>query len=473
VLGFSDTEQARWDFDLLRALGFGAAEIEAANDFCCGTMTLEGAPYLKSEHLPVFDCANRCGRRGRRFIPVEGHILMMSACQPFITGAISKTINLPREAGISEVRGAYELAWRSMLKAVALYRDGSKLSQPLAAVAVAEEVEPLVGEEAAEALVEEAKEAARAGDAQRVAQKVTEITVLRYLAKRRKLPDRRAGYTQKASVGSAKIYIRTGEYEDGTLGEIFLDMHKEGAAFRSLMNCFAIAISLGLQHGVPLQEFVDAFVFTRFEPNGVVAGHPNIRMATSIIDYIFRDLAISYLGRYDLGQVTDEDLRADTVGHGSEPEFEDEQVISERTVDLSETSTAQPSPAEQVAKRSSAVRRVVRHRPHGGEAGGGGEGPGAPARGPEGKKGHGGGPRAQDETGDGIGAYATGPLGMAGGFAAAVATAPREEIDLARIQEARTLGFEGDACWSCGNFTLIRNGTCLSCATCGSTSGCS
>ena len=256
-------------------------------------MTIEGAPHLKQEHYAVFDCANKCGKLGQRFLSAEAHIRMMAAAQPFVSGAISKTINMPHEATVEDVKKAYLLSWQLMLKANALYRDGSKLSQPLNSVS--DSVEPAAAEAKAEPV------------------RIAERIVHRYIARRRRLPDRRAGYTQKARVGNHKIYLRTGEYEDGTLGEIFVDMHKEGAAFRSMTNCFAIAISLGLQHGVPLDEFVDAFLFTRFEPNGVVQGNPHIKMTTSIIDYIFRELAITYLGRHDLAHVEPEDLRGDAM----------------------------------------------------------------------------------------------------------------------------------------------------------------
>src|SRR5205085_2862004 len=270
----------------------------------CGTMTIEGAPHLKKEHYPVFDCANRCGRKGKRFLSAEAHIRMMAAAQPFISGALSNTINMPHSATIEDVKNAYLLSWQLMLKANALYRDGSKLSQPL------------------NSLADVPEDAAAEGAAEPV--RVAERIIHRYIARRRRLPDRRAGYTQKARIGNHKIYLRTGEYEDETLGEIFLDMHKEGAAFRSMTNCFAIAISLGLQHGVPLEEYVDAFVFTRFEPNGLVQGNPHIKMTTSIIDYIFRELAITYLGRHDLAHVDAEDLRGDAMhrdedGDGPEP----------------------------------------------------------------------------------------------------------------------------------------------------------
>ncbi|MEI6125322.1 MAG: vitamin B12-dependent ribonucleotide reductase [Pseudomonadota bacterium] len=285
---------------ILQKIGFSRDEIDEANNYVCGTMTIEGAPYLKEEHYPVFDCANRCGRTGRRFIQYEGHIRMMAACQPFISGAISKTINMPNHSTVEEVKNAYMLSWKLGLKAIALYRDGSKLSQPLtAALELFDSVEELM-------------EAPAAERATRVAALFT-----RQLQgpRRETLPNRRKGYTQKAVVGGHKVYLRTGEYGDGQLGEIFIDMHKEGAAFRSLMNSFAIAISLGLQYGVPLEEFVDAFVFSRFEPNGMVTGNDHIKMATSVIDYIFRELAINYLGRTDLGHgINADDLRHDAIG---------------------------------------------------------------------------------------------------------------------------------------------------------------
>ena len=279
-------------FDLLTHLGFTKLQIAEANQYVCGTMTIEGAPHLKTEHLPVFDCANKCGKTGKRFLSWESHIRMMAAAQPYISGAISKTINMPYDATVEDVKKAYLLSWQLMTKANALYRDGSKLSQPLNSVADSPEAALLAALTAEPEKKEEPKPVAV-----QVAERITEKIVHRYIAKRRRLPDRRAGYTQKARIGSHKMYIRTGEYEDGTLGEIFIDMHKEGAAFRSMTNCFAIAVSLGLQHGVPLEEYIDAFLFTRFEPNGIVQGNPYIKMSTSIIDYIFPEGTGDYLFR--------------------------------------------------------------------------------------------------------------------------------------------------------------------------------
>ncbi|HEX3537889.1 MAG TPA: vitamin B12-dependent ribonucleotide reductase, partial [Stellaceae bacterium] len=311
-LGVAPAALADPAFDLLSALGYSRAEIEAANTYCCGAMTLEGAPNLKAEHLAVFDCANPCGRSGTRCLSVDSHIRMMAAAQPFITGAISKTINMPNAATIEECKQAYELSWRLALKAVALYRDGSKLSQPLASTLFGEDEE--AEDKAAELYTLSPAERAPI-IAERIIERVVERIVNR--PERVRLPNRRKGYTQKATVGGHKVYLRTGEYEDGRLAELFIDMHKEGSAFRSLMNNFAIAISLGLQYGVPLEEFVEAFTFTRFEPSGIVEGNDAIKMATSILDYIFRELAISYLDRSDLAHVEPADLMPDTIGKGT------------------------------------------------------------------------------------------------------------------------------------------------------------
>ena len=292
-------------------LGFAKTEIEAANVHICGAMTLEGAPHLKAEHLPVFDCANPCGRTGKRYLSVDSHIRMMAAAQPFISGAISKTINMPNDATVDDCKDAYLLSWRLGLKANALYRDGSKLSQPLNSQLIENDDED---DDAVEALVAQNAPARAAAVAERIVERVVER--VERLREREKLPNRRKSYIQKAVVGGHKVYLHTGEYEDGRLGEIFIDMHKEGAAFRSLMNNFAIAISLGLQYGVPLEEYVDAFTFTRFEPAGLVQGNDAIKNATSILDYVFRELAISYLGRTDLAHVAPEDIGHTVLGGG-------------------------------------------------------------------------------------------------------------------------------------------------------------
>ncbi len=274
-------------------------------------MTVEGAPHLKPEHYAVFDCANPCGRTGKRYLSVDSHIRMLSAAQPFISGAISKTINMPNEATVEDCKSAYILSWKLGLKANALYRDGSKLSQPLQSQLISEEDED---EDAIEAFIEKPAAARAAALSEKIVEKVVERIVV--MRERERMPDRRKGYTQKAVVGGHKIYLRTGEYDDGKLGEIFIDMHKEGAALRSLLNNFAIAVSLGLQYGVPLDEYVDAFTFTRFEPSGPVQGNDSIKFATSILDYVFRELAVSYMERFDLAHVDPTGEGFDTLGKG-------------------------------------------------------------------------------------------------------------------------------------------------------------
>lgn len=313
-IGFSAEQYNNPNFNLLQSLGFTKTQIQEANEYICGTMTIEGAPSLKEEHYPIFDCANRCGNKGKRFIHAHGHIKMMATAQPFLSGAISKTINLPNEANVNEIKDCYELSWSLGLKANALYRDGCKLSQPLSSKSsskdVSDTIEEVIGEDAnvkiADLTADQVLEAARS-----ILEKSTDTTFKRQLSsvvQRKHLPTKRRGFTQKASIGGHTIFVRTGEYEDGTLGEIFVDMHKEGATFRSLMNCFAIAISVGLQYGVPIEEFVDKFTFTRFEPSGMVTGHDNIKSSTSVVDYMFRLLGYEYLNRVDLVHVKTENL---------------------------------------------------------------------------------------------------------------------------------------------------------------------
>src|SRR5205809_337343 len=316
ALGIPAETIAAPGFDLLTHVGFGKREIEAANIHVCGAMTVEGAPHLRPEHYPVFDCANPCGRTGKRYLSVESHIRMMAAAQSFISGAISRTINMPNEATVEDCKAAYLLSWKLGLKANALYRDGSKLSQPLQSQLIADEDEEDDAQDAVAAFIEKPQAARTAAAAERIVEKIVErITVLR---ERERLPERRKGYTQKAVVGGHKVYLRTGEYEDGRIGEIFIDLHKEGATLRSLLNNFAIAISLGLQYGVPLEEYVDAFTFTRFEPSGPVQGNDSIKYATSILDYVFRELAVSYLERFDLAHVDPSEGSFDALGKGED-----------------------------------------------------------------------------------------------------------------------------------------------------------
>jgi ribonucleoside-diphosphate reductase alpha chain len=284
-LGITAELRSKPGFSLLKFLGFTSAQIEEANEVIVGRMTIEGAPHLRLEHYPVFDCANRCGKTGQRFLAPMSHIRMMAATQPFLSGAISKTVNLPNEATVDEVQKIYEEGWRLGLKAVALYRDGCKASQPLS-----------TGSKDKKDEVEDTESSLPAAAP-------VQHVMLRPNGTRVRMPKKRQGFTQEATVGGHKIFLRTGEYLDGSLGEIFVDMHKEGAAFRSLMNCFAMAVSVGLQYGVPLKTFVEQFTFTRFEPQGTVEGHENIKIATSIVDYIFRVLGVEYLDRYDLAHV--------------------------------------------------------------------------------------------------------------------------------------------------------------------------
>lgn len=315
-LGFTEAQYSDWNFNLLEAIGFSEAEIEAANDYVCGTMTVEGAPYLKDAHLTVFDCANKCGKKGERYIHAYGHIRMMAACQPFLSGAISKTINLPHEATVEEIADCYLLSWQLGLKANALYRDGSKLSQPLSNKSSDKKKK---SEEAEEEKVAVADTASNIVDMSQLTvdelldevhkrmQASTDTKLKRQLSlivEKKSLPAKRRGFTQKAKIGGQVLFLRTGEYADGTLGEIFIDLAKEGSTLRSFMNCFAIAISVGLQYGVPLEEFVEKFVFTKFEPAGMV-DHPNIKTTTSLVDFVFRVLAYEYLGRTDLVHVLD------------------------------------------------------------------------------------------------------------------------------------------------------------------------
>src|ERR1700750_23634 len=312
-LGIGPEAIAAPGFDLLAALGFTKREIEAANVHICGAMTVEGAPHLTAEHYPVFERPNPCGKIGKRYLSVESHIRMMAASQPFISGAISKTINMPQDATVEDCKSAYLLSWKLALKANALYRDGSKLSQPLNSQLISDDDEE---DDAIESFMDKPMAARTA----QLSEKVVERLVERIggMGEREQMPDRRKGYTQKAVVGGHKVYLRTGEYDDGRIGEIFIDMHKEGAALRSFINNFAIAVSLGLQYGVPLEEYVDAFTFTRFEPAGPVQGNDSIKYATSILDYVFRELAVSYMSRFDLAHVDPNESNFDAMGKGVE-----------------------------------------------------------------------------------------------------------------------------------------------------------
>ncbi|CUH62672.1 Vitamin B12-dependent ribonucleotide reductase [Thalassovita gelatinovora] len=428
-------------FDILTHLGFSKKDIELANDHVCGTMTLEGAPHLKEEHYHIFDCANACGKKGKRYLSVNSHITMMAAAQSFISGAISKTINMPNDAAIEDCKAAYELSWSLGIKANALYRDGSKLSQPLAAALIEDD------EDAAEVL----ETGTPQQKAQVLAEKIVEKVMVKEIVRshREKMPERRKGYTQKAVVGGHKVYLRTGEYEDGQLGEIFIDMHKEGAGFRAMMNNFAIAVSVGLQYGVPLEEFVDAFTFTKFEPAGMVQGNDSIKNATSILDYIFRELAVSYLDRTDLAHVKPQGASFDDVGRGVEEGVSNVEELSESAASRSLEVLKQISSTGYLRKRLPRELIVLQ----------GGQTAGATAlRGAD--------PELTLQT--------LVPETIGSGETLATTTAMASgSVSMTARTKAKMQGYEGDPCGDCGNYTLVRNGTCMKCNTCGATSGCS
>ncbi len=442
------------NFDLLTALGFSKREIEAANVHICGAMTVEGAPHLKAEHYSVFDCANPCGKVGKRYLSVESHIRMMAASQPFISGAISKTINMPNDATVEDCKSAYLLSWKLALKANALYRDGSKLSQPLNSQLISDDDEE---EDAVEAFYDKPMAARTAQLSEKVVERLVERIVV--MREREKMPDRRKGYTQKAVVGGHKVYLRTGEYDDGRIGEIFIDMHKEGAALRSFINNFAIAVSLGLQYGVPLEEYVDAFTFTRFEPAGPVQGNDSIKYATSILDYVFRELAVSYMGRFDLAHVDPSESNFDAMGKGVEegraPEQPNNKYLSKgltrsRTDNLVVMRSSEPQP------ESRGTGNVTSMASHGASARASDAVEGAVAL-------------KQESQHDLSPTEKLEALQWSKSGTAAAAAPSKAE----RRAEAKAKGYEGEMCGECGNFTLVRNGTCMKCDTCGSTTGCS
>ncbi|MGJ5149655.1 vitamin B12-dependent ribonucleotide reductase [Bradyrhizobium sp. HKCCYLR1023] len=465
-LGVTTDAIAAPTFDLLTAIGFTKREIEAANVHICGAMTVEGAPHLKAEHYSVFDCANPCGKIGKRYLSVESHIRMMAAAQPFISGAISKTINMPNDATVEDCKAAYLLSWKLALKANALYRDGSKLSQPLNSQLIADDEDE---DDAVESFYDKPMAARATQVSEKIVEKLVERIVV--MREREKMPDRRKGYTQKAVVGGHKVYLRTGEYDDGRLGEIFIDMHKEGAALRSFINNFAIAVSLGLQYGVPLEEYVDAFTFTRFEPAGPVQGNDSIKYATSILDYVFRELAVSYMSRFDLAHVDPSESNFDALGRG-----------------VDEGKPSEDGPSQQAAKYVS--RGLTRSRTDNLVVMRGGSSSPSPAGG--GSIGS----SASDRGGVNLTALSHARTGDSLDGAVALKQEPQHDLSpteklealqwskagtantqvaskAERRAEAKAKGYEGEMCSECGNFTLVRNGTCMKCDTCGSTTGCS
>ncbi|MFM2362694.1 MAG: hypothetical protein RLZZ316_1596 [Bacteroidota bacterium] len=423
-LGFNAEQYFNFEWSLLESLGFTDEQIEAANDYICGTMTVEGAPLLREEHLPVFDCANKCGKKGERYIHAHGHIRMMAATQPFISGAISKTINLPNEASVDEIADCYLLSWKLGLKANALYRDGSKLSQPLSTKSDKKKKTEEANTEAADTAAAAAIAASNIVDLGKltVAELLEEVQkrvqaspdtklkrALATIVERRTLPAKRRGFTQKAKINGQALFLRTGEYADGTVGEIFIDMAKEGATMRSMLNCFAISISIGLQYGVPLEEFVEKFVFTRFEPSGMV-DHPNIKTTTSIVDFMFRTLAYEYLGRTDLVHVLDKPELMNT-GTDDWDEIPTSLEYEKKTPELSDVRVVAPQPkaTEPMAAKKEKATSSVR---------------------------------------------------MDGNGLDAVNAA------------AKSMQSDAPACNTCGHIT-IRSGTCYKCLNCGNSMGCS
>lgn len=454
-LGFSMEQASAPGFNLLKALGFSNQQVEEANEVICGTQMVEGAPHLRKEHYAVFDTANKSGRKGTRYIHHMGHILMMAAAQSFLSGAISKTINMPNEATVEDVEDAYYESWKHGVKAMALYRDGSKMSQPLS-----NKSDTVIDEEVIKQTVEEAVAAATAGKDAEIAALHARIAQLEaakgqptgalalqgqqqlpgmpHVPTRRRLPNKRHGFTQEARVAGHKLYLRTGEYEDGTIGEVFIDMHKEGAAFRSMINSFAIAVSKGLQYGVPLQEYVDTFTFVRFEPQGMVSGHPNIKLATSVIDFVFRVLGMEYLGRTDLVQVPPTPI--DQTGEDA---------------DLQPNAGVGQSPAQRIASENAPSIPTAQAAPVAPTV--------APAP-----------PADKPATLN----FTTSTTSMNGSAASAPSTSAKTVSNVATHAPSaidQQLGeMMGDApfCDICGHVT-VRNGACYKCLNCGNSLGCS
>ena len=393
-LGMTEDQYEDAFFDTLSFLGFTQEEVDAAGEHIFGNLTIEGAPGLKEEHLAVFDCATPCGAKGRRSIAWPAHVKMMAAAQPFISGAISKTINMPSNSTVDDVREAYNLSHTTMNKACAVYRDCSKLSQPLMNKLVEDTdlTEEVTEEDPIERMVEETVKVLPVPEA--VAQPVAESFV-DFIATRRSLPDKKRATSTKARIGGHSVRLITGEYPDGKLGEIILVTSKEGAAWRAMLNQFAIAVSIALQHGVPLEAFIKVFTFQKFEPSGqVVGGSGRVKMASSLVDWIFRELAIEYAGRDDLAHVAAEDFDQFSI---SKPEITDTGVL-----------------------RTEGEKREVQMT-----------------------------------------------------LDAAVAPIQERDAEARARQAARERGFTGDICDDCGSSQMVRNGTCLKCNACGSTTGCS
>lgn len=287
ALGLAKEKLDNTELNVLEMLGFTKTEIEKANEYVCGTMTVEGAPYLQDKHLCVFDCANKCGIKGKRFISMKGHIYQMAAAQPFLSGSISKTINMPEEATIDDIQDAYMTSWKVMLKSNSIYRDSSKLSQPLNSVADPNGVYAKLfdfAEDDADAEVKLNTELVHK----------TIQTIAQSGPIRKRLPDERHSITHKFKIAGHSGYITVGLYESGKPGEIFITMNKQGSTLSGIMDSWATVVSFSLQYGVPLEELIRKMVFSRFEPAGPTS-NPEIPVAQSIMDYIGKWLALKFL----------------------------------------------------------------------------------------------------------------------------------------------------------------------------------
>jgi ribonucleoside-diphosphate reductase alpha chain len=344
------------------------------------------------------------------------HIRIMAAAQPFISGAISKTVNMPENSTVADIGDIYMTSWKYMLKAIAIYRDGSKLSQPLnsANFANIDEVVTLGDENTL--------------DETKGPREVQEIIAdrIHYKLVRHKLPKKRRGHIREALVGGHKVFLRTGEYEDGSLGEIFIDMYKEGASFRALMNSFAILTSKALQYGVPLEDLVDTFTFTRFEPSGPVEGHEAIKFATSVLDFVFRSLGYDYLNRTDFVHVKAVD-EVPSNGNGNK---------------LNENSNNDPKDkTEEVQSNNADINDLA------------------------------------NQSGESISNIKINEDGELVPDEVLVSEPKKNGSStknaLKTAAEARSMGYTGEYCVNCGSMKVKRNGSCTVCEDCGSTSGCS
>jgi len=408
-IGVSNDEMADPKFNLLESLGFSKDLIDKANDYVCGTMMIEGAPHIRNEHLPIFDTASKCGKNGKRFIHHTGHIRIMAAAQPFVSGAISKTVNMEKDASVNEIGNVYMESWQLGLKAIALYRDSSKLSQPLSSSNYDDLDEVvMLGDEITLDETIGPKEVQ-----ERIIERITQRAV------RERLPKKRKGFVREAYVGDTKVYLRTGEYDDGSLGEIFIDMYKEGASFKGLLNCFAVLASKALQYGVPVEELVDSFTFTRFEPAGFVQGHEAIKNATSILDYVFRSIGYDYLGRTDFVHVPTADEKTEIKEQLLNPDGPTQKKEIEGDKSSSAESEPEPEPDLNAEYEHTPVLATASEPRTPGNFGGNGNGQKVKAR------------------------------------------------------EAKAIGYTGEQCQNCGSIRVRRNGSCTVCDDCGTTSGCS